>query len=119
MSPIESSAAERSLAARMAAHHSWAVTEDRPARTANARNALENKFLAEAGGDPVRAKSVRKAYYARLALKSAQARRRRSSEQATADDLDAQLKAIVDLASPLTRAQRERAAALLAVDGAT
>ena len=51
---------------------------DRTARTAKARKALEDKFLAEADGDPVRAESLRKAYYARLALKSAQARRRRA-----------------------------------------
>lgn len=72
-----SHAAERSLAARVAAHQSWANTTDRTARTFNARNALEQKFLAEADGDPKRAKSLRKAYYARLALRSAQARRRR------------------------------------------
>jgi hypothetical protein len=69
--------AERSLRAVIAAHESWARTTDRTARTAKARSALENKFLAEADGDPKRAESLRKAYYARLALKSAQARRRR------------------------------------------
>jgi len=68
---------ERSLRGQIAVHESWARTPDRPARTAKARRALENKFLAEAGGDPKRAEHVRKAYYARLALKSAQARRRR------------------------------------------
>jgi hypothetical protein len=45
---------EKSLAAQMAAHESWAQTLNRSARTANARAALENRFLAEAGGDPVR-----------------------------------------------------------------
>jgi len=69
---------ERSLRAQIAAHESWANTEDRSARTANARRALDNKFLAEAGGDPQRAESLRKAYYARLALKSVQARRLRA-----------------------------------------
>jgi hypothetical protein len=68
----------RTLRSRIAAHESWARTTDRTARTANARKALDDKFLAEAGGDPVRAESLRKAYYARLAFKSAQARRRRS-----------------------------------------
>lgn len=67
-----------SLQAKIAAHLSWAKTPDRTARTANARNALENKFLAEADGDPKRAESLRKAYYLNLARKSAQARRRRS-----------------------------------------
>jgi hypothetical protein len=69
---------ERTLRAQIAAHESWANTEDRSARTANARRALDEKFLAEAGGDPQRAESLRKAYYARLALKSAQARRNRA-----------------------------------------
>jgi len=73
---------ERSLRARIAAHESWAHTEDRSARTANARKALEDKFLAEADGDPRRAQSLRRAYYARLALKSAQARRRRGGDAA-------------------------------------
>ena len=58
---------------------SWANTpdEDRHKRTAPARAALEAKFLAEADGDPVRAASIRKLHYKRMALKSAQARRER------------------------------------------
>jgi hypothetical protein len=75
-------AAERKLRAQIAAHESWAKTGDRPARTAAARKALENKFLAEAGGDPKRAESLRRAYYARLALKSARARRRGGNDAA-------------------------------------
>jgi hypothetical protein len=67
----------RSQIGRIAAHASWAKTPDRTARTANARKALEDTFLAEADGDPLRAESLRKAYYARMAFKSAQARRRR------------------------------------------
>lgn len=70
--------AELSLAGRIGAHKSWANTTDRAARTANGRKAFENKFLTEAEGDPQRAESLRRAYFARLALKSAQARRRRS-----------------------------------------
>ncbi|MGP0077072.1 hypothetical protein [Mycobacterium sp.] len=69
--------AERTLRGQIAAHESWARTEDRAARTANARRALEDKFLAQADYDPKRAEHIRKAYYARLAFKSAQARRRR------------------------------------------
>jgi hypothetical protein len=69
--------AERKARARIAANDSWAQTQDRPARTAKARKALEDKFLTEAGGDPKRAESLRKAYYARLAFKSAKARRLR------------------------------------------
>ncbi|MGH7735895.1 MAG: hypothetical protein ACREOE_19910 [Gemmatimonadales bacterium] len=69
--------AERRLRAQIAANTSWFNTADRPARTAKARRALENKFLTDAGGDPRRAESLRKAFYARLSLKSAQARKRR------------------------------------------
>lgn len=83
------SSTERTLAARIAAHESWAQTTDRTARTAPARAALDQKFLTEAGGDPVRAESLRKAYYSRLALKSAQARRRnREARQAGAESGD-------------------------------
>lgn len=74
-----SAESERTLRARIAAHESWAATEDRTARTAPARAALDAKFLAEAGGDPVRAQHLRKAYFQRLALKSAQARQKTAS----------------------------------------
>ncbi|WGY03716.1 hypothetical protein QI633_08110 [Nocardioides sp. QY071] len=67
----------RRLAAQSAAHESWARTENWPARTAPARAAFEAKFLEQADGDPVRAASLRKAYYMRLALKSAKARAQR------------------------------------------
>jgi hypothetical protein len=63
--------------ARANAHMSWFHAEDRTARTANARKVLEDKFLAKAGGDPKRAESLRKAFYVNLAIKSAEARRRR------------------------------------------
>lgn len=79
------SAAERSLRAQIAAHESWARTPDRAARTAAARRAMWDKFEREV--DPhneltpaeraKRAENARKAHYARLALKSARARRRR------------------------------------------
>lgn len=69
-------AEDRATIARIAAHESWAKTIDRYARTSKARAALERKFLDAAGGDPVRAKHLRAAYYQRLALKSAQARRK-------------------------------------------
>lgn len=76
--------AERKLAASIAAHESWAATTDRTARTAPARAALDAKFLAEAEGDPVRAAHLRKAHFARLALKSVQSRRRAREATATA-----------------------------------
>ena len=79
---------ERSLRAQIAAHESWAHTIDRSARTANARKAMLDKF--ERQVDPegklspaeraVRAAHARKAHFKRLALKSAQARRRRGGD---------------------------------------
>ncbi len=77
----------RTLLARIAAHESWANTVDRSARTAPARAALMAKFEAEVDPDgkldPTerarRAEHKRKAYFQRLALKSAQARRKSPS----------------------------------------
>lgn len=68
---------DRSVIAQIGAHISWANTTDRTARTAPARAALEQKFLDQADGDPVRAAHLRKAHFQRLALKSAQVRRAR------------------------------------------
>lgn len=78
------SGTERALIASIAAHTSWGNTTDRSARTAPARRALEEKFLREADGDPVRAEHLRKAHFQRLALRSAQSRRksRRAAEMA-------------------------------------
>ena len=87
-------AGERQLAARAAAHESWAATPDRTARTAPARRALEAKFLEQAGGDPVRAEHLRKAHFARLALKSAQARRKAKAFAETAAAADEELAAL-------------------------
>jgi hypothetical protein len=44
---------ERSLIARLAAHESWARTEDRTARTAAARKALQDRFEREVDPDGV------------------------------------------------------------------
>lgn len=76
---------ERSIRSQIAAHDSWAKTEDRAARTANARKAMLDKFEQEVDPDGIlapaerakRAEHARKAYFKRLALKSAKARRRR------------------------------------------
>jgi hypothetical protein len=70
---------QRSQVARLASFTSWGNTENRTARTAPARRAFDNRFLEEAGGDPLRADALRKAYFARLAYKSAAARRRRGA----------------------------------------
>jgi hypothetical protein len=77
--------AERSLRSQIAAHESWAHTPDRTARTANARKAMLDKFERRVDPDgkltpaerAKRAEHARKAYFKRLALKSAQVRRRR------------------------------------------
>lgn len=79
------SPSERVIRATLASYQSWGNTTDRAARTANARNALEAKFLADADGDPQRAAALRKAYYARLTFKSLQARRKRAAAKAAAD----------------------------------
>ena len=67
----------KSLQHRIAAHRSWANTENRSARTAYARNKFEDKVLVENGGDALRAASARRAYFLELARKSAEARARR------------------------------------------
>lgn len=77
MSQDTSSAA--SMLGRIGAHTKWAKTTDRTAATAPARAALDQKFLDQADGDPVRAEHIRKAYFQRLALKSVQARRARKA----------------------------------------
>lgn len=84
---------ERSLAGQEAAHLSWASTHDRSARTAPARAALAAKFLAEAGGDPVRAEHLRRAHYLRLARLSVRARRRASEFASQANAIDEELAA--------------------------
>ena len=74
-----------SITAQAAADQSWAVTDDRARRTAAARSAFLERF--ERDVDPEgrltasersrRANSARRAYFLRLAAKSAEARRRR------------------------------------------
>ncbi len=85
---------ERRMRSQIAAHTSWANTDDRTARTAAARAALDAKFLAEAGGDPVRATHLRKAYFQRLALTSAKARRVAREALAAAETAEAELDAL-------------------------
>lgn len=86
---------EQSLVASIAAHTSWANTTDRTGRTAPARAALDAKFLAEADGDPRRAANLRTAYFKRLALKSAQARRRAKESASAADSAEAELRSLI------------------------
>lgn len=75
---------ERSLIASIASHESWSRTEDRAARTAPARAAMMARFEREVDPEGVlppherakRAENAKAAYFKRLALKSAKARRR-------------------------------------------
>jgi hypothetical protein len=67
-------------------HQSWARTDDRAGRTASARQAFRDRFEREVDPDgkldpverAIRAEHARKAYYANLAARSADVRRRRS-----------------------------------------
>jgi len=52
---------------------------------------LAEKFLRSADGDPVRAEHLRRAYYLRLARKSAEARRKIKKETAEAEAGEAEL----------------------------
>lgn len=85
---------ERRLIASIAAHESWAHTPDRTARTAPARAALDQRFLDAAGGDPTRAAHLRKAHFQRLALKSAQARRKARELTEVAEAAEAELTSV-------------------------
>jgi hypothetical protein len=77
--------AERVLRARIAVHMSWANTKDRSARTAPGRRAFLARFEDQVDPDGTlnpaervrRAEQAMRAHMARLALKSAQVRRRR------------------------------------------
>lgn len=66
---------DRKRRARLAAAVRWGKTEDRSAATAPGRAAFEQRFLDEADGDPVRAASLRAAYFHKLTQKSIAARR--------------------------------------------
>lgn len=78
--------AERVLIARIAAHHSWAHTEDRAVRTAPARAAMMGRFEKQVDPEGAlppaeraqRAEHARSAYFLDLARKSAAARRKKS-----------------------------------------
>lgn len=70
-------------AGRIGAHRRWAMTDDRSAATQAARDGLYRRFEDEVDPDRVlqpeerakRVESARRAYYTRIAMKSAAARR--------------------------------------------
>ncbi len=82
--PAALSRSELVLRARLASHASWAQTSDPSARTAPARQKFLDRFEREVDPDGTlppaerarRAEHARKAYFTRLALASAKARRK-------------------------------------------
>jgi hypothetical protein len=84
----------RQLIGEIGGHISWANTEDRTACTAPARAAFDQRFLDQADGDPVRAAHLRKAHFLKLALKSAQSRRKAKKLTEVAEAADAELRAL-------------------------
>src|SRR5258705_13727868 len=86
------SKAEDESRARLAAHASWANTEDRTARTEAAREALQRRFEREVDPDGVldpeerrkRADNARKAHMERLRLASLKSRRLRREAKCAA-----------------------------------
>lgn len=88
---VAARAEDRSLVATIAAHERWAREPDRAAATEAARRAFRDRFERQVDPDGTlppaerarRAEHARKAYYTRLALRSAQSRRR--AKQATAE----------------------------------
>lgn len=76
---------QRRMRASIAAHTRWANTADRAGAMEAARRGFADKFEREAdpegtlspGERAARAESLRKAFYARMSLKSSQARARR------------------------------------------
>jgi len=93
--------AQRSLRGRLAAHERWARTSDTSAATAPARRAFLDRFERAVDPDGVlapaerarRAEHARKSYFLRLALKSAQARRKAAALTTEAETAEADLAA--------------------------
>ena len=90
---------DRTLASRIAAHEKWAACPDRSAATAPARRAFDERFERQVDPDGVldpaerarRAVHARKAYFTRLALTSARARRKIVELTVEADAAEAEL----------------------------
>lgn len=81
---------QKRIASQVGAHESWARTTDRSARTAPARKAFDDRFAAEIREQfpdlddaevVIRAEHARKAYYLRLALKSAEVRKAKAARK--------------------------------------
>ena len=91
----------RSLSGSIAAHERWSRCDDRHAATAPARQAFDERFDRQVDPDGIlppaerarRAGHARKAYFLRLALKSAQSRSKAATYTEAADAADAELNA--------------------------
>ncbi len=97
-----SPAVESSLSASVAALESWAATPNRTARTQPARDALMRKFEVQVDPEGIlspqerakRAEWAKRAYFKRLALKSAQSRRKSRELTSVAEQAEAELSAL-------------------------
>jgi len=98
-----SPAVESSLSASAAALESWAATPNRTARTQPARDALRmRKFEVQVDPEGIlppqerakRAEWAKRAYFKRLALKSAQSRRKSRELTSVAEQAEAELSAL-------------------------
>jgi hypothetical protein len=86
------------LRARCAAHSKWSQVADRTAATEKARKAFNDRFEREVDPDGVlspeerarRAESARKAFYHRLALRSAVSRRKARAARLDAEAAEAE-----------------------------
>ncbi|HEY3481636.1 MAG TPA: hypothetical protein VGL02_22290 [Streptomyces sp.] len=86
-------------AGKIGAHTKWAKCDDRTAATAPGRARFMKRFEREVDPDGVlpsdvraqRAEHAKKAYFARLALKSAQARRKAKALLTEAEEAEAEL----------------------------
>lgn len=95
--PPDPSPAERRLKAQIAANLGWANTPDRSARTEPARRGLQESWERKADPDRVltpqerakRVENLKRAHFQRMALASAESRRRRSAELKKATEPDA------------------------------
>lgn len=80
-------ATDRAMIARVAAYVKWASCEDRTAATAAARKAFADRFAQQVDPDgklspaerAKRAEAAKRAYFQRLALRSARVRRARAA----------------------------------------
>lgn len=107
-------ASERALRARLGGLTRWAKTVDRSAATLPGRTAFDERFEREVDPDgtlpaaerAVRADAARRAYFTRLALKSASSRRKAREARQRAEAAQARAKTWEQRASAAAAAAR-------------